>query len=106
MVPTPFGFFKVKQEKLLAHTPQFGEAELGKAPEALDAVDVVLAPGKLVFVVENAVVFVAAQKQPVVAEPAVGVHGGHGKHLALDDRLQRCTGTVYNDAREDLAAAL
>ena len=62
MIPTPFGFFEVKQEELLAHAPQFGEAELGKAPEALDAVDVVPATGELVFVVEDAVMFVAAQK--------------------------------------------
>ena len=43
MVPTPFGFFEVEQEEFFPHAPQFGEAKLGEAPEALDAVDVVLA---------------------------------------------------------------
>ncbi len=66
----------MKQEKLLSHTTQFGEAKLGKTPEAFDAVDVVLAPGELVFVVEDAMVLVAAQEQAVVAEPPVGVDGG------------------------------
>ena len=32
-------------------------------------------------------VFVVAQEQAVIAEPAVGIDGGLGKHLSLDDRL-------------------
>jgi hypothetical protein len=35
----------------------------------------------------NAPVFVTAQEQAVIAEPAVVIDGGLGKRLSLDDRL-------------------
>src|SRR5450432_2001438 len=93
MIPTPLRFFEVKKEELRAHAAQLEEAELGVAPKALDAVDVVFAADKLVFVVMNAAVFVTAQEQAVVAKPTVGIDGCLGKHLSLDDRLQLCPAT-------------
>ncbi len=104
MIPTPFRFFKMKKEEFLANTTQFKEAKLGVAPKALDPVDMVFAAGELVFVVMNAPVFVATQEQAVVAEPAVGIDGGFGKHLSFDDRLQLCPGAVFHHPSEDFAA--
>ena len=71
MISKPLRFFEVPKEKLPSHAALFDEAEFGKAPKTLDAVDVVFSTGELVFVVMGAVVFVAAQKQAIVAEPAV-----------------------------------
>jgi len=104
MIPAPFRFFEVKKEELPADAAQFDEAELGVAPEAFDPVDMVFAAGKLVFVVMNAPVFVSAQEQAIVAQPAIGVNGCLGKHLSLDDRLQLCPGAVFHHASKDFAS--
>src|SRR4029077_11463498 len=65
----------------------------------------ILAADKLVFMVVNAVVLVTAQEQAVIPQPAIGVTRGPGEHLPLDDRLQLCSGAVFNHSGEDLAAA-
>jgi hypothetical protein len=95
----------MEKEELRTNATQLDEAKLGVAPKALDPVDVVLAAGKLVFVVMNAPVFVTAQEQAVIGEPAVGIDGGLGKQLSLDDRLQLCPGAVLDHAGKDFAAA-
>ena len=104
MIPAPLRFFKVKKEELRAHAAQLNEAELGVAPKALDAVDVVFAAGKLVFVVMNAPVFVTAQEQAIVAEPTVGIDGRPGKHLSPNNRLQLCPGATFYHPGEDFSA--
>jgi hypothetical protein len=105
ITPAPFRFLEMEKEELRTNATQLDEAKLGVAPKALDPVDVVLAAGKLVFVVMNAPVFVTAQEQAVIAEPAVGIDGGLGKQLSLDDRLQLCPGAVLDHAGKDFAAA-
>jgi len=77
----------VEKEEFGANSAQLDKAKLCVAPKALDAVDVVLAPGKFVFVVMNAMVFVATQKQAIIAKPPIGVDGCFGEHLAFDNRL-------------------
>ena len=101
MIPAPLGFFKVKEEKVPAHSAQFDETKLRVAPKAFDAIDVVFAAGKLVLVVVNAPVFVTAQEQAIVAEQTVGIDGRFGKHLSPDDRLQFCPGAVFHHAGKD-----
>ena len=116
MIPAPFRFLEMEKEELRTNAPQFDEAKLGVAPEALDPVDgspahrpplfpsassVVLAASELVFVVVNAPVFVTAQEQAIVAEQTVGIDGRFGKHLSLDDRLQFCPGAVFHHAGKD-----
>ena len=61
MIPTPFRFLEVEKEVLGTNAAQFCEAEFGKAPEALDAIDVIFSAGELVSVMVDAVVLVAAQ---------------------------------------------
>jgi len=106
MIPTPFRFLEVEEKVLGTDAAQFGEAQLGKAPEALDAIDVVFSAGELVLVMVDAVMLVAAQDEAVIGLPAVGINGGLGKHLALDDRHQGLLGAVLDDLGENLAAAL
>ena len=105
MIPAPFRFLEVKKEEFRPDAAQFDETEFGITPEALDPVDVIFAAGKLVFVVMNAMMLVTAQDEAVVSLPAVGVDGGFGQHLPLDDRLQLYLGAVFDHARKDLAAA-
>ena len=69
----------MEKKELRADAAQFAEAELGLTPEALDAIDMVLAAGELVLMVMNAMVRAAAQHEAVVSLPAVGVNGGLGK---------------------------
>ena len=105
MVPTPFGFFEVEEKILGTDAAQFGQTQFGKAPEALDPIDVIFAARELVLVMVDAVMLVAIQHEAVVGLPAVGINGGRGKHLALDDRHQGLLGAVLDDLGEDLAAA-
>src|SRR2546428_201402 len=105
MIPAPFRFLEMEKEELRTNATQLDETKLGVAPKALDPVDVILAAGELVFVVVNAPMFVTAQEQAIVAEPAVGIDGRLGKHLSLDNRLQFCPGAVFHHAGKDLAAA-
>ena len=86
MVPAPFGFLEVEVEELVANAPQLDEAELSIAPEALDPVDVIFSASELIFMVMNAMVFVTAQDEAVVSLPPIGIEGGFGKHLALDEK--------------------
>jgi hypothetical protein len=79
MIPTPFRFFEVKKKKCLADPALCDEAKFDVAPEALDAVDVIFAAGKLVFVMVNASMFITAQEKAVVPEPAIGVNGRSGE---------------------------
>lgn len=106
MVPAPFGFLKMKKEEFWPDSAQFSKAKLGVTPKAFDAVDMVLAAGKLIFVMIDAPVFAASQDQAVVAEPSIGVDGGFRKHLAFDDWLQPCAGAVFTTAVKTLPPRL
>jgi hypothetical protein len=103
MMPAPFRFLEMEKEELRANPAPLDEAKLGVAPEALDPVDGILAAGKLVFVAGNAPVFVTAQEQAIVAEPAVGLNGGWGKHLSFDDRLHHSSPQQPVDPQTGLA---
>ena len=99
MVPTPCGFFEVEEKVVGPDAAQFGEAQLGEAPEALDAIDVIPAARELVLMMVDAVMLVATQNQAVIRLPAVGINGGLGKHLAPDDRHQGLLGAVQRRSR-------
>ena len=81
MIEAPFGFLEVVIEEIPSHSPQLRQAELGEAPERLDAVDVFFAPGELVVMMMNSVVLVALGHQPVIGAPSIGVDGA----LLLED---------------------
>jgi hypothetical protein len=54
----------VQKNKLLAHPALFDEAKFDVAPKAHDAVDVIFAAGKFVFVMVDASMFITTQEQP------------------------------------------
>ena len=65
---------------------ELGQADLGQAPEALDAVDVDGAP--LIPGMIDPEVAIAEVDQAVVAGPAIGVDDGARVHPAPNDALE------------------
>ena len=63
MVEAPLGFFEMKDEVFGPNAAKFCHAQLGEAPKAFDAVDVVFAAGKFIFVVMNAMMFIAVENK-------------------------------------------
>ncbi len=59
MVETPLTFLKVKNKFVVANSFKFRESGLGKVPEAFDAVDMIAATSKLIFMMEDTVMAVA-----------------------------------------------
>ena len=84
---------------------KFGEAQFGETPKALDAVDVVPAPGELIFVMMNAMMFIAVENEAVIGLPAIGIDRSLREHLTLDNGHQCLFGAVLDDLRKDLSAA-
>jgi len=72
MIEPKFRFFQVPVGPMPGNTVVFSHFALDVRPEALDAVDVVVAGHKLLAVV-NAMMLVARQHQTVVAVPLIGV---------------------------------
>ena len=105
MIPAPLRFFEVEEEELWPDAAELNETKFGITPKAFDAVDMILSTGEFIVVMVDAPVFIAAQHQAVIPEPAIGIDRGFGKHLSLDHRLQLCPRAVFNDSGEDFAAA-
>ena len=78
MVPTPFGCLEVEEEVFGPDAAQFG-----KAPEALNAIDMIFAAGELVLRMVDAVMLGAAQDEAVTGLPAVGVDDDSADLAAL-----------------------
>jgi len=106
MIEAPLGFFEVEDEGIGLDAAEFGEAQFGEAPKTFNPIDVVFTAGKLVFMMMDAVMFVTTQNEALVGLPTIGLDGGGGEHLPLDDRHQCLLGTVFDDLGEDLAPAL
>lgn len=104
MIETPLGVFEMKDEVFGANAAKFYHAKLGEAPKAFDAVDMVFASGEFIFVVMNAMMFIAAENKAVVALPAVGIDGGGRKHLTFDYRHQLLPGAICDDLGEYFSA--
>src|SRR5260221_10975534 len=100
MVPTPLTFFEVNKEFIFANAVKFKEAMLSEAPKGFDAVDMILAPGKFVLVVMDAVMAKSTGHQAIVGFPAVGVNIALGKDVSSEDGHQLLLGAVLDDADE------
>ena len=106
MIKAPLAFLEVDEEAIPTHAVEFGEPGLGEAPEAFDAIDVVLASGELVGLMIDAMVAIAGSDQAVVSKPAVGIHIAFAQHMPVDDGLQLLARAVLDDRYENLGAAL
>ena len=85
---------------------ELAEPVFGKAPEALDAIDMVWSQGELVVaMIDSAVLVVADFDQPVVSSPSIGVKYGFQIGFATDNGLQRGFGGIGYDLGVDLVAS-
>lgn len=107
MVEPELALLEVKRERALVDAIELGQATLGKAPEALDAVDVIVAEREAVFAVSDAKVLgVTDGNQAIVGAQAVGMDDAAQAYLAANDRLQSGFRAVGHDLGIDLAVAL
>ncbi len=106
MVEAPLTFLEVEEEAIRTDAAQLEEAELGEAPEAFDAVDVVFTPGKFVAMVMDAVVVVAAEDEAIVGTPAIGEDVTTLQDSALDDGQKLSGRAVFDHTDIDVVATL
>ena len=86
VVESELRFFEVKVEGVPRHTFELSEPVFGEAPEGLDAIDMVVSIGELVFAMSDPQVFgIADVNESVVADPAVSV----------DDRVEADLSSYY-----------
>ena len=70
MIETPFGFFAMEGKVNWTEAMKFGVAQFGETPKALDVVDVIFATGELIFVMMNAMMFIAVENEAAIGLPA------------------------------------
>lgn len=93
-----FALLEVQKERDFAHAFELGQSGFRDTPEAFDAVDVVVALGKLIIAMVDAEMLVIAHiDETVVAFEAIGVDHAVQGDFASDNRLQRRFGAVWND---------
>ena len=107
MVESELRLFQMQVKGGIGQSIELHQPGLGKCPEGLDAVDMVLALDELIGAVLDPVMFFVAQiDQAVVASPAVGVDDALWVHFTPYDGLKSDLGAVRDDLSVDLAAAL
>ena len=107
MVEPELALLEMEREGAFVDAIELGQATLGKAPEAFDTVDVVVAEREAVFAVSDAKVLgVAHGNQAIVGAQAVGMDDAAQADLAANHRLQSGFRAVGHDLGIDLAVAL
>src|SRR5271157_77841 len=97
----------MEKKSVSGNAIELRQTTFGEAPETLDAVDVVLAHGKLMsFVIHAEMFLIAHVDQSVVAAPAVGVNDGFQADAAGNGLPQRLSPTVGDDLGVDKTVAL
>ena len=92
---------------MLCDPVELSQSSFGKAPERLNAVDMRIAPGKLIVAVVNAVMFIKANiDQAIVAAPAIRVNHTGNVYFSSDDGLQDGFRSIGNNLSVDIIAAL
>ena len=91
---------------MFIHTPESIQTGLGKAPEALDAIDMGFTSNELILpVIDTQVLAVADVNQAIVATPAIGVDDAVQGDPTADNALQRSLSAVRDDFCVDAAVA-
>ena len=86
---------------------ELGQASFGETPKALDAIDVVLAHGKLMRLVVHPKMFLISHiDQAVVATPTVGVDDRLEADTPQNGLAERLPPAVGNDLGIDISVAL
>ena len=91
---------------MFIHTSESIQTGLGKAPEALDAIDMGFTSNELILpVIDTQVLAVADVNQAIVATPAIGVDDAVQGDPTADNALQRSLSAVRDDFCVDAAVA-
>ena len=91
---------------MFIHTTESIQTGLGKAPEALDAVDMGFTSNELVLpVIDTQVLAVADINQAIVAPPAIGIDDAVQGNPTADNALQRSLSAVRDDFCVNAAVA-
>jgi hypothetical protein len=96
----------MQEEIFVCQAIKFSHAPFRKGPERFDAVDVIFTPGKFVLVVENAVVIIAVQDEPVISFPAISIDRRTFEDFALNDRHKLAFGAVFDHLNMHISASL
>lgn len=90
-------------EQMGANTAPFGQPRFGRAPKALDVVDVNSASsGKHIVPVMDAVVLaIVYVHQPIIVSPAIRVDDAAARHLSPQNGLQGALFHIGDDLRVD-----
>ena len=92
---------------MVGQSVELHQPGLGKGPERLDAVDVVLALDELISAMLDPVMLLVTQiDQTTVSSPAIGVDDALWVHFTPYDCLKSGLSAVGDDLGVDLAAAL
>jgi len=106
MVEPELALFQMQAEGMFGNAVELRQPAFGKAPERLNAIDVMLSSGEFVVAVADPEMLVKADvHQPVVAASAVGVDDAVDVCLAPDNGLQRGLRSVGDDFGVDAIAA-
>jgi len=105
-VEPELALFQMQVKGMFGNAVELRQPAFGKAPERLNAIDVMLSSDEFVVAVVDPEMLVKADvHQPIVATPAVGVDDAVDVGLAPDNGLQRGLGGVGDDFGVDAITA-
>ena len=91
---------------MFIHASESIQTGLGKAPEALDAIDMGFTSNELILpVIDTQVLAIADVNQAIVASPAIGIDDAVQGDPTADNALQRRLSAVRDDFCVDAAVA-
>src|ERR1700733_4909028 len=97
----------MKNKGVSGYAVELGQASFGEAPKTLDAIDMVLADGKLVSLMVPPQMFLVAHvDQAVVTAPTIGVDDRLEADTAQNSLAERLSPAIGNDLGIDITVAL
>lgn len=106
MIEPIFAFFQMQIKSMRRDAVKLSQATFGERPKALNAVDVIVADGKLILSVIDPEVFAVTDiNQPIVAAPSVRVNDRFRLDATANDGLQRLLFAVRHNLGIDRTVA-
>lgn len=105
MVEAELALFQMQGKSVLGNTIEFGQSALGKAPERLNAVDMIRAFDEfIVAVIDSEMLIKANINQAVITTPAISMDDTVRINFTSNNGLQRGFGGIRHDFCVDLIA--
>ncbi len=107
MIEPILALFEMQVEGASRYSVELLQAPLGVAPEALNAVDMMCASGKLVLCVMDSVMFrVADINESIIAAPTITMNNGFRSNATANNGLESGLRAVRHNLRIDFAVSL